>query len=58
MMICKADFEELFPHLFAPAAQPVAQTPVAPDSACISGQKAEESSDTSRPAPAELRAGS
>ncbi|WP_281857143.1 hypothetical protein [Litoreibacter halocynthiae] len=23
MMICKADFEELFPHVFAPKEQPV-----------------------------------
>ncbi|TDT77977.1 hypothetical protein BDE40_1278 [Litoreibacter halocynthiae] len=23
MMICKADFEELFPHVFAPREQPV-----------------------------------
>jgi len=35
MMICKADFEELLPHLFAPEAHPVIETPLLPSDACI-----------------------
>lgn len=35
MMICKADFEELFPHLFTREAQPKIETTLVPTDACI-----------------------
>lgn len=36
MMLCKADFEEIFPKLFKPNQRPLAETPAAANSpACI-----------------------
>ncbi len=39
MMICRADFEDLFPHLFAPKARPVAKKVQIQKVACIARWK-------------------